>query len=68
MSKHARKRNLDRIVLFEPKTDIKGERYLPFCDYGLHRGFVNYPTKCEKKKPKPCRHYVKLYLNGKCYQ
>jgi len=37
-------------------------RYLPYCDFGYHRGLVINESVCRQRH---CRHYYKLYIERK---
>ena len=40
--------------------DEKGRRYVPFCDYGWHPGFILKEDVCLKRN---CEYYTRLYVN-----
>ena len=46
------------VIRFRPRRDEE-RRYIPYCDYGWHMGYVKNPKKCEGRK---CRHYYRLYI------
>jgi len=47
-----------KVFKYPPLKDSKG-RYIPFCNFGYHKGIVLTPEICEQRK---CIHYYKLYL------
>lgn len=47
-----------KVFRFRPLRDKEG-RYVPFCDFGYHQGYVKTPEICEERK---CQHYNKLYI------
>jgi len=47
-----------KIIGFRPFKDQDG-RYVPYCDYQWHQGFIKYPSKCERIN---CIHYYRINL------
>lgn len=37
-------------------------RYIPFCDFGYHKGLIIDEQTCKRRH---CRHYHKLYIERK---
>jgi hypothetical protein len=61
-------RRLERIIGFLPLFDERNKsRYIPYCDYPSHPGYIKYPKKCEiRNKGRGCNNYFKLYLDDEC--
>ena len=49
---------LEKVLKFNPRKDEKG-RYIDFCDFSWHRGYIPNPEKCIERK---CKYYYKLYI------
>ncbi len=49
-----------KVIKFKPIRDPDNKRFLPYCDFGYHQGYIKKPEVCEERN---CRHYHKLYLN-----
>ena len=52
-----------KVSKFRPLRDSAG-RYVPYCDFGWHQGYVRTPEICEDRA---CRHYNKLYIPKQSY-
>lgn len=51
---------LESLVMpFKPLKDEKGD-FIPYCDFGYHKGIVLRPEVCEQRN---CTNYYKLYIN-----
>ncbi len=45
------------------KMDLEeGSMYLPYCNFGHHRGLIKDEDVCQSRN---CQYYIKLYLNKK---
>lgn len=52
-------KRLESIVKrFKPVKDVSG-RYVPYCDFGFHQGYVVNYERCVDRS---CKHYHKLYI------
>ena len=51
----------DKVLLCKPVKEGDA-RYVPYCIFGWHQGFVmeQQRRQCERRK---CRHYRKLYIS-----
>ena len=58
MSRGKRGKLETKVFKYAPLKDAKG-RYIPYCDFGYHRGISQTPEICEERK---CTHFKKLYL------
>ena len=54
-------KKLEKIIKFVPIRD--GDcRYISYCDFGWHQGYVKSPSVCETRK---CKYYYRLYIPPK---
>jgi len=59
MTKQKHKSVEDRVLEMEPRLDIEGHQFIPYCCFEKHKGVILDNTKCEDHD---CTHYVRLYL------
>ena len=57
-----KKKTLETKVLkFKPLRDDNNKRFIPYCDFGFHQGYILTPNICEQRR---CSHYLRLYLKN----
>lgn len=63
MKKKSKDGLASKVMVFpkKPVIDDTG-RYIPYCDFGCHRGLILREEVCQIRE---CRHYHKLYLEYK---
>ena len=54
-----KKSGLEKVLKFSPTRDIDNKRFIPYCDFGWHQGYIRQPHICEERG---CKYYRKLYL------